>query len=47
MRTHTTSITVDAPPHDAFAFLSDAERLPTWATASPRPSNEPATTGGS
>ena len=31
MRTHTTSITVDAPPRDAFAFLSDAERLPVWA----------------
>jgi hypothetical protein len=31
MRTHTTSITIDATPHDAFAFLSDAERLPIWA----------------
>ena len=31
MRNHTTSITIDAPPHDAFAFLADAERLPIWA----------------
>jgi hypothetical protein len=31
MRTHTTSITIDAPPHDAFAFLADAARLPVWA----------------
>src|SRR5215207_9489656 len=31
MRTHTTSITIDAPASDAFAFLSDAARLPVWA----------------
>jgi hypothetical protein len=31
MRSHSTSITIDAPAHAAFAFLADAERLPVWA----------------
>ena len=31
MRTHTTSITIEATPADAFSFLADAERLPVWA----------------
>ena len=31
MRTHTSSITIDAPATDAFAYLADAGRLPVWA----------------
>ena len=31
MRTHTTSITIDAAPRDTFAYVADAERLPVWA----------------
>lgn len=31
MRTHTTSIEIDVPPADAFAFLADGEQLPAWA----------------
>ena len=31
MRTHTTSISIDAPATDAFAYVADAETLPVWA----------------
>jgi hypothetical protein len=31
MRTHTTSITIDASRDDAFAYLADGEKLPVWA----------------
>ena len=31
MRSHTTSITIEAPPEDAFAYLADGEKLPVWA----------------
>ena len=31
MRTHTTSIEIQSPPSDAFAFVADAEKLPLWA----------------
>ena len=31
MRSHTTAITVAAPPERSFAFLVDAEKLPVWA----------------
>jgi len=31
MRTHTTSISIDTPVSEAFAFLADAQRLPVWA----------------
>jgi hypothetical protein len=31
MRTHTTSIEIQAPPSDAFAFVADGEKLPLWA----------------
>src|SRR5687767_8324994 len=31
MRTHTTSISIDTPASEAFAFLADAQRLPVWA----------------
>jgi hypothetical protein len=31
MRTHTTSIEIEAPPTDAFAFVADGKKLPLWA----------------
>jgi uncharacterized membrane protein len=31
MRTHTTSITIESPRDEAFAYLADAEKLPVWA----------------
>jgi hypothetical protein len=31
MRTHTTSIEIQAPPSDTFAFVADGEKLPLWA----------------
>jgi hypothetical protein len=31
MRSHTTSITIDAAPQRAFGYLNDAENLPVWA----------------
>jgi hypothetical protein len=31
MRTHTTSVEIEAPPSDAFAFVADGEKLPLWA----------------
>ena len=31
MRTHTTSIEIQSPPSDTFAFVADGEKLPLWA----------------
>jgi hypothetical protein len=31
MRTHTTSITIESPREQAFAYLADGEKLPVWA----------------
>lgn len=31
MRTHTTSIEIQSPTDEAFAFLADGDKLPVWA----------------